>query len=333
MAVMCRSWLFLLVPVPGILAILFAHGMFWPLRDQPSDTSGRRTSILEMNNNRDGLTVLTVNVGNTSPLCWPYFVKLCRRAVETRIARNLQAVNPDLVAIQEILPPWMCENRRFTPPGSACAGSTGVPQVRRLLGPDYTIVCETRNAFECIAVRTGAGEILSCDPGALCHTDRFERQPEDCRHSVSIMAATVQIKGRTFDVVNAHAENRSPACRLAAIRQVFEPCGLVREEKALIMGDFNLDPWREDDPSIRYWRQQTGTDSASDYIYHSGIAEREPPYPTLRYPFFTRTYDHVLSNFLTGATQVLGESPETARLDGGWGMDHRAVYGYLSFTD
>jgi hypothetical protein len=99
------------------------------------------------------------------------------------------------------------------------------------------------------------------------------------------------------------------------------------------MGDFNLDPWREEDASIRYWRQQVGKASESGYIYHSGVAERNPPYPTLRYPFFTRTYDHVASNFLSGVTQVLGESPGTSRLDGGWGMDHRAIYGQLSFTD
>ena len=319
--------------VQGLLAILFAFGMGWSLSVQPSVLIQGRASIPTMNNERHALTVLTVNVGNTSPLCWPYFVKLCRKAVETRIARNLQALRPDVVAIQETLPPWMCENRRLTLPGSVCAGSSDVPQVRRLLGPDYTIVCETRNAFECIAVRTGAGEILGCEPGALCDTDRFERQPEDCRHSVSIMAATVRVKGRTFDVVNAHAENRSPACRLAAIRQVFEPDGLIREKKALIMGDFNLDPWREDDPSIRYWRQQIGIDSDSGYVYHSGIAERHPPYPTLRYPLFTRTYDHVASNFLGGTTRVLGESPKTARLDGGWGMDHRAVHGHLSFAE
>jgi endonuclease/exonuclease/phosphatase family metal-dependent hydrolase len=276
---------------------------------------------------------MTVNVGNTSPLCWPYFVKLCRKSVESRIATNLQALRPDVVAIQEILPQWMCENRRLSPPGSVCAGTADYPQVRRLLGPDYTIICETRNAFECIAVRTDTGEILGCEPGTLCSTDRFERQDQGCRHSVSILATTVRVKGRIFDVVNAHAENRSPVCRLAAIQQVFEPGGLVREEKALIMGDFNLDPWREDDASIRYWRRQVGADGVSGYTYHSGIAERKPPYPTLRYPFFLRTYDHVASNFLTGTTQVLGESPGTTRLDGGWGMDHRAIYGHLSFNE
>jgi endonuclease/exonuclease/phosphatase family metal-dependent hydrolase len=286
----------------------------------------------------DSLTILTVNVGNTAPWCWPYVVKLCRKDVEARIARNLQALRPDLVAIQEILPPWLCKKYRLALPGSVCAESNDLPQVRRLLGPDYTIVCESRNAFECIAVRTDAGEILGCDRGALCETDRMDRQPagsqlEGCRGSVSIMASTVRVKGRTFDVVNAHAENRSPACRLASIRQIFESGSLVREEKALIMGDFNLDPWREDDLSSRYWRQQVGADGTSDYVYHSGIAEHQPPHPTLRYPFFTKTYDHVVSNFLEGVTQVLGESPGTARLDGGRGMDHRAVYGRLSFGD
>ena len=30
---------------------------------------------------------------------------------------------------------------------------------------------------------------------------------------------------------------------------------------------------------------------------------------------------------------VLGESPGTSRLDGGFGVDHRAVYGTLVFDD
>jgi endonuclease/exonuclease/phosphatase family metal-dependent hydrolase len=286
-----------------------------------------------INDDSNSLTVLTVNVGNTAPWCWPYFVKLCRTSVERRIAANLQVLRPEVVALQETLPSRMCDEVGLNPPGSACAGSPELPQIRRLLGPDYTIVCETRNGFECIAVRTDVGEILGCERGALCDTDRLERQPAGCRESVSIMAATVRVKGHTFDVVNAHAENRDPVCRLAAIRQIFESGGLVREEKALIMGDLNLDPWREEDPSTRYWRQQVGANGDAGYVYHSGIAERQPPYPTLRYPFFTRTYDHVASNFLQGITQVLGESPGTRRLDGGRGMDHRAVYGRLSFTE
>ena len=284
----------------------------------------------------DSFTVLTANVGNSDPRCLPYVLKLCRQDVEARIADGIQTLRPDLVAIQETMPHSLCERFPVTLPGSICAGLPDPPQIRRLLGPDYTIVCEARNAFECIAVRVDAGSIVGCDRGELCWSDRVDNQLEGCRWNVAIMATTVQVKGRTFDVVNAHPESRSAACRLASIRQIFEGHHLVRQEDVLLLGDFNMDPWREDDVSTRYWNQQVGVPGVSSYLYHNGIAERSersPPYPTLRYFFFERTYDHVVSNFLEGVTQVLGESPGTARLDGGRGMDHRAVYGRLSFAD
>jgi hypothetical protein len=276
-------------------------------------------------------SLLSVNVGNTSPWCWPYVVKLCRRDVEERLARNIQALRPDLIAIQEVLPPWLCQKWRLSLPGNVCAGDNEVPQVRRLVGPDYSIACDGRNQFECIALHVDAGRIEGVGAGGLTITDRIDRDgAEGCRRSVSIVAATVQIKDRTFDVVNAHAENRDPACRLAAIRQIFEGDHLIREPYVLLAGDYNMDPWREDDVSTHYWRQQVGEAGNGAYVYHSGIAEAQPPYPTLRYPFLARTYDHVVSNFLTGVCQVLGESPGTERLDGGRGCDHRAVFGILS---
>jgi len=278
-----------------------------------------------------GFTLLSANVGNADPACLPYVVKLCRRDVEARLAANIRALRPDVVALQEVLPDWLCDKYPFAPPGSACAGARTEPQVRRLLGPEYTIVCESRNGFECLAVRVDVGEIEGCPAGELCTTDRIDRHGAGCRWNVSVMAATVRIRGRTFDLVNAHPESRSAACRRDSLRQIFEPDGLVREPDVLLLGDFNMDPWREDDVSTRYWNQQVGAPGAPTYTYHSGVAEHQPPYPTLRYGLFQRTYDHVVSNFLAGTVLVLGESPGTTRLDGGWGMDHRAVYGRLSF--
>ncbi|MBN1659792.1 MAG: endonuclease/exonuclease/phosphatase family protein [Anaerolineae bacterium] len=266
-------------------------------------------------------------------MCWPNVVKLCRRDVEQRLARNIQALRPDLVAIQEVLPEWLCRKWRLALPGSVCAGDDDVPQIRRLVGPDYSIICDGRNQFECIAVHTDAGRIEGVEPGELAITGRIDRDGvEGCRRSVSIVVATVEIRGRVFDVVNAHAENRDPACRLAAIRQIFEGDQLVREPQVLLTGDYNMDPWREDDASTHYWRQQVGMAGHHAFIYHSGIAEKQPPHPTLRYPFLARTYDHVASNFLTGVCEILGESPGTERLDGGRGCDHRAVYGILSWA-
>jgi hypothetical protein len=305
----------------------------WILLNPTSASFGEAFVLPSENemNRDDGFTVLTANVGNLDLRCLPYYLKMCRPDVEARIARSIQELRPDVVAIQETLPDWMCASWPVAVPGSVCAAEADVPQIRRLLGPDYTIVCEARNGFECIAVRVDAGEILGCELGALCETDRADRQGEGCRWNVAIMAATVRVEGQVFDVVNAHPESRSAACRLASIRQIFEntgqPDSLVREEQVLLLGDFNMDPWREDDVSSRYWRNAVGSAVGSEYTYHSGIAEKDPPYPTLRYLLYERTYDHVVSNFLNGTTRVLGESSGTARLDGGRGMDHRAVYG------
>ena len=286
-----------------------------------------------MADRRCSFSMLSANVGNTSPLCWPYVVKLCRRDVEERLSRNIQALHPDLVAIQEVLPPWLCRKWRFAVPGSACSGDDEAPQIRRLVGPEYSIVCDGRNQFECIAVHMSAGRIEGVEAGGMAITDRIDSEGvKGCRRSVSIMAATVEIKGQTLDVVNAHAENRDPACRLAAIRQIFEGERLVRGPRVLLAGDYNMDPWREDDVSTHYWRGWVGTAGNRTFVYHSGIAEKQPAIPTLRYPFLNRTYDHVASNFLTGVCHILGESPGTQRLDGGRGCDHRAVYGILSWV-
>jgi endonuclease/exonuclease/phosphatase family metal-dependent hydrolase len=184
-------------------------------------------------------------------------------------------------------------------------------------------------------VRVDAGEILGCELGGLCGTDRIDRQRDGCRWNVAIMAATVRVNGQVLDVVNAHPESRSAEYRLASIRQSFENAGqpgsLVRKDQVLLLGDFNMDPWREDDVSSRHWRSMVGQDAESEFAYHSGTAERRPPYPTLRYLSYARTYDHVVSNSLHRVTQVPGESPGTTRLDGGKGMDHRAVHGRLSW--
>jgi hypothetical protein len=228
----------------------------WILLNPTSASFGEAFVLPSENemNRDDGFTVLTANVGNLDLRCLPYYLKMCRPDVEARIARSIQELRPDVVAIQETLPDWMCASWPVAVPGSVCAAEADVPQIRRLLGPDYTIVCEARNGFECIAVRVDAGEILGCELGALCETDRADRQGEGCRWNVAIMAATVRVEGQVFDVVNAHPESRSAACRLASIRQIFEntgqPDSLVREEQVLLLGDFNMAT-----PSAALWDQ------------------------------------------------------------------------------
>lgn len=124
-----------------------------------------------------GFTVLTANVGNSDPRCVFQRLKLCRSDVEARLTESLAKLQPEVVALQETLPDHLCEGAPLVDPGSVCAGDHSEPQVRRLLGPDYSIVCEESNFIECIGVRTDVGEILECELGALCTSGRAHGAP------------------------------------------------------------------------------------------------------------------------------------------------------------
>jgi hypothetical protein len=67
------------------------------------------------------LRVVQVNVGNSNiPACNDQVFKLCLRPVERRGAASLQALKPDLVSFQEILPPAICAQAPSTNPAT-CA--------------------------------------------------------------------------------------------------------------------------------------------------------------------------------------------------------------------
>lgn len=320
-----------MVKLAAALLIVLAAlvlGFVWLAELWASDSDDFAPPVLERAES-EGFTVLSANVGNSDPRCAFQLLKLCRSEVESRLASNIAKIRPEVVALQETVPDHLCESAPLVDSGHVCAGVYSEPQVRRLLGPDYSIVCEESNLIECIGIRTDVGEIVGCELGALCGSDRVASIPPSCRTHLTIFAATVRVRGRTFDMVNAHPENRSAECRLDSLRQVFEG-DLIQQERALILGDLNLDPWLGNDVSTEYWNTQVGPAEAHAFDYHSGPAEHEPPYPTIRYPFFVRTLDHVASNFLEGTMITLGEAPGTPRLDGGSGTDHRALYGRLS---
>ncbi len=280
----------------------------------------------------ESFSVINANVGNADPRCAFQLLKLCRSDTEARLTENLAALRPEVAILQETLPDHLCDMSPLNDPGHVCVWQYDEPMVRRLLGPDYTIMCEEANLIECIGIRTDAGQIEGCDPGELCISDRVVEIPDGCRTHLTVYAATVTVHSRTFDIVNAHPENRSAECRWHSLQQVFEG-DLVQSEDVLIAGDLNLDPWLGDDVSTAYWNTWVGPSETHAYHYHSGPAEVIPPHPTVRYPLFVRTLDHVASNFLEGSLVTLGEAPGTLRLDGGRGTDHRAIYGWLSFPE
>lgn len=290
-----------------------------------------------MNSLPNHYSVMTANVGNSDLGCFRYNWKLCRKDVETRLAANIQTIQPDIITLQEVLPPWLCEETAENDPDKVCFDAQEVPQARRLLGPDYSIVCDQRLQYECIAVHRRAGEIIGCPPGGYCSIARTVEVGLDCDSGFSISAVSIRLwDGKQLDVVNVHPPSFSDRCRVESLRAAFygssDAGPIIEQERVLVMGDFNMDPWRSRNDSKQTWEKIfTAGWAGRPFRYHSGSAEIDPPRYTLVFGI-RRTLDLVLSNFADGVCQVLGESPGTSRLDGGRGNDHRAVYGVLNFA-
>jgi endonuclease/exonuclease/phosphatase family metal-dependent hydrolase len=289
------------------------------------------------------LRILTANVGN---LIWrsrgKYNNKLCSKIVERSIKESIEELHPDVVFFQELLHPDQCIGWREANPEMVCYKfdeQAEKYQPRRLLGDEYTIAFFARSrtsisrpvGAECIAVHLDAGGIQGCDSGELLmNTGRMDVPDSNCNPEFIVSSVNADLYGLKVSLVNAHAHSRLIHCRQSAIRQIFEGDRrlppLAHGNKSIIAGDFNFDPFRGQNDVKVIWDRFVGTpDSGCPYYYHSGIAEHDPPYPTVSNFLGKKTVDHVISDFAFGTCVTLGESPGTKRLDGGKGTDHRGV--------
>ena len=204
------------------------------------------------------ISILSANVGNLDLNCRSVLNKLCHKDVEERISTNIRNLSPDIVVLQEVLAPWQCINKEKDN-RKVCHEEQNIPQVRRLVGNNYTIICNSRNQFECIAVKTSIGVILDCPLGTLCNNARTLPEMEGCDNGFTISAATVKLLGAnlTFDIVNLHPQSTSSTCRAKMISTAIlgneSTPSLIQENKVILAGDFNLDPWRDHDESAITW--------------------------------------------------------------------------------
>jgi hypothetical protein len=317
-----------------VFLLLFINGtganIFW--KGQNSSNSPMQSFV---KSSRDDFSVLSANLGNSDARCLRHQKRLCRKSVEARITENVKALKPDIVILQESLPPWLCEFKPDTNQKNVCSEIQVEHQVRRILGSDYTIACEPRKEFECIAVHTSAGDIAGCPKGEICLHARSIIPPDYCRDHFTVSAATVNLRnGVSFDIVNMHPPGTNTACRIYFLEEAFkkppENNHFLKTNKVLAIGDFNFDPWRDTNRSVKVWEKIMESGWAGiPFRYHSGIVETDPPYPTLIY-VIRKTFDLAVSNFASGTMNVLGKSPGTLRLDGGQGTDHRAIFGILT---
>lgn len=285
--------------------------------------------------------VLTANVGNADiGNCGAgYFYKLCQFKYEKILAQNIAAISPDIVALQEVFDSkWCASMPEEKKKAKVCHKykEQTAQQVRRLLGDNYTIVCDGRSNFECTGIKKDFAAVENCQSGALCATpDRplTDSVPDGCDDKPVIFGINIIKNGKVFRIVNGHPAATGEECRAGEVRRMFEGYDGRRpladnDMPTLAMGDMNLDPFMDDptSPDIIAWNSHVG--AGKDFYYLSGPAERQPPYPTA----VGKTIDHAITNFASGNCVTLGEAEGTSRLDGvAKGVynpeanDHRAI--------
>jgi len=285
--------------------------------------------------------VLTANVGNSNWGCREYHFNLCYSDVRQRINLEIARLQPDIIALQELTDQAQCEEFTEKTPQKECYRfwkKEPPDQARRLVGSDYTIVCDSRNRYECIAVSTSSGVIEGCGVGELCDQKIATDVPQaGCDTGFTASSVNAILHGQVITIVNAHLQSTSISCREWSLRQIFESVEgrlpLASGERVLLLGDFNLDPFRSSDASTYLWCNYVGMPGdGKPFWYHSGPVKRQPPYRTFSGPLIgPSTVDFSVSNFAYGTSVTLGETETTNRLDGGSGMDHRALFGELCF--
>ena len=264
------------------------------------------------------LHVVQSNVGNVNvPGCGDQVYKLCQRPVEERAAEALRDLAPDLVGFEEILPPDLCERAPSENPNNLCSGPLDPPsQVTRLLGDGYAQACDARFGWDCLAVRGAPSAELATRPV----------QPECEDEGFTLNTGTISVQGWPVSVGVAHPSSTDAPCRANQIRDFF--ASLPAAGPAIITGDFNLDPYREEDESVAEWRrwvpgqfklisgdEQSSFPCGSSQLDPSGETMDGPVQPCGG-PLASRTIDHVLGRDAGGTCKVI-------RIDGGGGMDHR----------
>ncbi len=277
-----------------------------------------------------GFSILCANLGNAEI---KYFNdnqqnKLVSRLVEWRLARRIRKLKPDIVVYQESI--GYLEYIGKDPKK---------PQIRRMLGDEYSIVTDKRWQFEGIAVHTSSGDIMGCKPGHYMRNKRTERQGNACDQGFATQIAAIRLKdGFEFELGAFHIPSTNVHCRANTLINMFvgnpnkNKPPLLQHKNILVAGDFNLDPWRQDDISEQEFRRIIARGWGSrKFRYHNRLGADGLPELTSIFPFISRTIDIVASNFANGTLDTLGITPNTQRLDGGRGCDHHALFGWLEY--
>ncbi|MFV8754124.1 hypothetical protein ACNOYE_26560 [Nannocystaceae bacterium ST9] len=305
------------------------------------------------------LRILSVNVGNgrlhrSDRNLKPYALRIHHQVYEDQLAARISALRPAIVGLQEVLPRHTClrggeswENEAQRTCFDALARDDAA---RRLLGPDYSIVCDSDASVDCLAVHVEFGEIVglplagyapswpdssgppdgfdTCDYAASeCQTKAAE-----CDSESSILWADINtIHGERIRAVHIHPSATGDACRETQLEQAFghatAPWANETPEQpvhTLMLGDWNMDPDRLGQPveELLYYAHVGPTRRLREHDERDRECARVKTSPSN-----FATVDRVVSDFAKGRCRVfheehvsLGCASPLARFDAGFSI-------------
>jgi len=293
--------------------------------------------------------VLTYNIGNPDADLPNYALRLRDQDYEDYMGAQIRAVGADIVFHQEVLSPTHCATFTETDPAHTCYDSASrPPPIRRVLGDDYTVVCDQRRHVECIGVHVDFGTIEGVEPGgfvvdgaytpplplAECDWAAGTCNDTNCDGESTVSAVTVLTEFAPLRVVHVHPNAAGvdanddvytgAPCRALQLQQAFEGVDgfgdepLVADGATLMAGDFNMDPVRlASDDEEALWARHVG--AGNRFTDLSPVDENGDQHATRR-AGLGLAIDHVLTDRAPGTCTVwgddyLGTDPGTLPLD------------------
>ncbi|MCB9228703.1 MAG: hypothetical protein H6618_03745 [Deltaproteobacteria bacterium] len=292
------------------------------------------------------IRVMSANIGNNTGeedatyVAW----RMESASYEQYLARRIQSIRPDVIGFQEVLSQNACDGITNADARHTCFYNKNSHAVRRLVGQDYSIICDNRTQWECLAVHVDFARIDGVKKGGInirgAETPGLPEKPCTygvncdetlCDEDSSVSAVTLYIENDEQEVplrlIHAHPNAGDfqefyvgSLCRREQVGQIFigsaDSAPLMKAEmRNLVIGDFNYDPsirFSTLDPMFSEHRQWDSfvagmKEETGEGPRRFSIHSAKTPEGKLQTTIAgLLTFDHVLSDFATGKCDVMG---------------------------
>ncbi len=278
------------------------------------------------------LRVMTYNIGNPDADEPHYPLRLSYQDYEDFMGEKIRELQPDVVLLQEVLSNGdTCAAFEETDAERTCFNfGNRLEPVRRLLGDDYSTLCDQNLQTECVGVRNGFGELegtMETLPLPLppCHWAARDCGSEKCDRESTVSAVTVTTPQGSFRLVHLHPHagffdgildfDTGGSCRSLQFRQAFEGYEgegpLIATTTTLIAGDWNVDESFESPAEREVLEAHVGCETRFRYL--NPVGEDDSFAPTMRTTAFA--LDRVAVDEGIGTCTVYGPEEDGSFLE------------------